>query len=205
MRMTVFGASGKVGRLVVQEALRRGHQVVAFVHSAQLEPAEGLTIVKGDIHDASAVAAAIQGSQAVLSSLGSWGTASQDILAAAMSNVIPAMEQGPAKRLVSLTGNIARRPDERLGLVGDSLHAAMSLAAGKVLADGEKHLALLQASQLDWTAVRSPVMTGQLSTTYHLSQRFSLTALVSRRAVANCLLDLAESKQWSRQAPFISN
>lgn len=42
MRITVFGATGSVGRHVVSEALRRGHEVIAVTrkrgHFANLHP-----------------------------------------------------------------------------------------------------------------------------------------------------------------------
>lgn len=62
VRITVFGASGKVGGLVVQDALGRGHAVQAFVHSRDpFEGQEEVTVITGEVADTAAVYAAMAG------------------------------------------------------------------------------------------------------------------------------------------------
>jgi len=71
MRITVFGASGRTGRSLVEQALEQGHEVVAFVRDA---PAfdltdERLDVDEGDAREAELVGDAIRGSDAVISVL----------------------------------------------------------------------------------------------------------------------------------------
>jgi putative NADH-flavin reductase len=109
VRITVFGASGKVGRLVVWEILRRGHQVHAFVHSRNpFEGQEEVTVVNGEVADTVAVHAALADSDAVVSTLGGWGKTSSDVLATGMTTIIPAMQALHLTRIVTLTGAGAR-------------------------------------------------------------------------------------------------
>lgn len=71
MKITLIGATGTVGQRILREALQRGHQVTALVRDAsKLKLQPGLKLVQGDIFDAATVAAAAQGSEAVLSSYG---------------------------------------------------------------------------------------------------------------------------------------
>lgn len=71
MSVVVFGATGPLGRCVVNTALAAGHQVTAFVRTpARLEPHPRLREFTGDVLDASAVAAAVAGHDAVISALG---------------------------------------------------------------------------------------------------------------------------------------
>jgi putative NADH-flavin reductase len=205
MTITVFGASGKVGSLVIEEALRRGHAVVAFAHSqSNLPQKPGLSIKQGDVHDAKAVAEAIKGSAAVISALGSWGTPSKDILSAGMQNIIPAMESSAIERLISLSGSDARAAGDDLSLIHRLSRTAFKVIAGKVLSDGEKHIQLLEASALDWTVLRSPRMSKH-GGGYQLTNKRPLPwASVGRQSVANCLVDLAEANQYARQAPYIA-
>src|SRR5690242_9717687 len=101
MIVPVFGASGRVGRLVVAEALARGHTVRAFIHRTnnfELHPQ--LSVAQGDIHDPQAVKQAIQGSDAVISTLASWGSSTKDIVSAAMRTIIPAMEAAGIERII---------------------------------------------------------------------------------------------------------
>ena len=68
----MFGANGPTGRLFTQLALDEGHDVVAFTRHPDGFPIEHgrLEMAGGDVHDAAAVAAAINGADAVVSALG---------------------------------------------------------------------------------------------------------------------------------------
>ena len=68
MQVALIGATGFVGAAVLQELLQRGHQVVALVRDpAKLPERAGLHVVPVDVMDSQAVAAAVRGSEAVLS------------------------------------------------------------------------------------------------------------------------------------------
>lgn len=209
MQITIFGGGGRVGSLVVAAALQQGHEVVAFVHSEpRFAKSPHLKVVKGDIHDEAAVASALTGSQAVISTLGSWGTPTKDILTIAMQHIIPAMQAGGVQRIVSLTGSDARAVGDSLSLMHRLSHASIKLAPGlrKILADGEQHIKLLEASGLDWTVVRSPVMNGRGNPArYELTDKRSLPwATINRESVALSLLQLIGDTKHARQAPYIS-
>lgn len=203
MQITVFGASGKVGSLVVEEALRRGHTVVAFVHSHSLfSPSGKLIIRKGDVHVAADVAAAVQGSDAVISCLGSWGTPGRDVLSQFVGGVLPALGQQGIRRLVTLTGiGVQMHPGT---LYRTALRLMRWLPAGKVFADADRHVQLLMGSDVEWTAVCSPVMNNWGSAGYRLSRRTgNPLATIKRQAVAAALLDQIESTDYVRQTTVI--
>lgn len=207
MQVTVFGASGKVGRLVVEELLSRQHSVVVFVHNhAPFTASNRLKIFKGDIYDAQQVTDALAGSNAVISALGSWGTPTKDVQASAMTNIIPAMQAQGIRRIISLTGHDARAEGDVIDLPHKFSHTMLGLIAGKVLRDGEKHIHLLQQSDLDWTVLRSPVMTPQISKDYKLSTSRPLPlAFVPRLAVVEAMADqLLEDCKRNKQSPFIT-
>ena len=63
MQVTVYGASGRVGRLVVAALLASDYTVVAFVHSRNPFTAQpNLQIFTGSVDDTAAVTAAAAGS-----------------------------------------------------------------------------------------------------------------------------------------------
>lgn len=206
MQITVFGASGKVGSLVVEEALRRGYTVVAFVHSHDLfSPSGKLIVIKGDIYDSADVAGALKGSDAVISCLGSWGTSKRNVLTAGMQAIVPVMVEQKIKRIVTLTGSGAVDPN----MLPSSSHKALMrllapFPAGKVFGDGEKHMRLLAESDLDWTTIRSPIMNNFGKSTYQLgSKPQGPLATINRKAVATCMLDQLEIKENIHSAPII--
>ncbi len=72
MKIALIGASGYVGAKLRDEALQRGHQVVAIVRDPGKLPASaGLTARSADVYDSSQVAAAVAGSDVVLSAFSS--------------------------------------------------------------------------------------------------------------------------------------
>lgn len=205
MQITVFGASGNVGQLVVAEVLSRGHTVSAFVHSHNpFNAAEDLDITTGDIGDKQAVRSALKGSDGVVCALGSWGTPTKDILTRGMRSIIPVMEELSIQRIVTVTGSGALWSQDTPNIIRRAEHAVMGLTASRVLSDSEAHIRLLESSQLAWTSVRSPIMTNGSNTAYRLDTKLpSALVTIPRKAVANCLVDMIEGDGFSRQAPVI--
>src|SRR4051812_6587761 len=72
MNLTVFGATGGVGREVVTQALDRGDHVTAYVRDpAKLDLAHpSLTVAVGQLTDRDLVHRAVSGADAVISALG---------------------------------------------------------------------------------------------------------------------------------------
>ncbi|MDQ3064917.1 MAG: NAD(P)H-binding protein [bacterium] len=206
MKIVVYGANGKVGRLVVQELLNAGHSVVAFVHGqSQFDENVQLKITRGDIYNAAGVYEAMNGCDAVISTLGSWGTANKDILTVGMTNIIPAMKSQNIRRIISLTGHDARWSKDKINLTNRLTHPFLKLAIPKILKDGELHLQLLDQSGLDWTVLRSPVMNERgdyklykLNTNRPLPWR-----TINRQSVAKAMLEIAETDSFITHAPFI--
>ena len=71
MHITVSGATGPAGRLVVRRAFDQGHQVTAYARSpAKLDELPALTVIAGGLDDAAAIRAAVSDADAVISLLG---------------------------------------------------------------------------------------------------------------------------------------
>ncbi|MFF9481177.1 NAD(P)-dependent oxidoreductase [Streptomyces sp. NPDC014733] len=70
--LAIFGANGTIGSRIVQEALRRGHQVTAVVRDpAKLTLTDpNLTVTTGDVLDPASVAQVAAGQDAVISAVG---------------------------------------------------------------------------------------------------------------------------------------
>src|SRR5262245_9858 len=106
MRVVVFGASGATGRELVAQALTREHEVTAFVrHASRLgSRAADVRLAKGDVMDASAVARAVEGQNAVLCALGAATPLRRDrTLVQGVSHIVDAMDRGRVRRLVYLS------------------------------------------------------------------------------------------------------
>jgi putative NADH-flavin reductase len=71
MKIVLFGATGNIGNVILEEALNRGHAVTAVVRDpAKLTTKHaGLTVVQGDVAQPSSYAAALPGAEAAIASL----------------------------------------------------------------------------------------------------------------------------------------
>ncbi len=94
MKIVVFGASGKTGRLVVAQAAQRGDDVVAFVRDAskQWYP-DAVNVHQGDPSDAKAVEVALAGADAVVSALGPIAEETTTEISDATRTIVDAMER----------------------------------------------------------------------------------------------------------------
>lgn len=109
----VYGATGKVGRQVVNEALNRGHIVTAVSRDpARITAADdNLTAVKGDILDPESVASLVAGQDVVIISvrgvLGRSKDPNDAVPRIAVENVVNALRDmgQPAPRLIHVGGS----------------------------------------------------------------------------------------------------
>src|ERR1700761_4559835 len=103
MKIIVFGANGRTGKLIVSQALAKGHAVTAFVRNAAGLPQDPhLRILEGDIFDFKGVVDAVRGHRAVLSALGANSRKKSEVLANGIPHILEGMRQEYVNRLVVL-------------------------------------------------------------------------------------------------------
>ena len=197
MRITVFGATGRTGRHLLAEGLRRGHQLTAFTRrpDALADPAGLAGVVVGDARDPEAVRKAVDGADAVISTISAERRTGPYPAAEATAVIAGAMADLGVRRLVvtSPYGMVADRPRLLAPLVRRWLGAAFADAAAM-----ERHIA---TSDLDWTVVRLPLLTNRPARGRFRTSRELLTAgpyQLTRADAAAVLLDVAEAGTLAR-------
>ena len=106
MRIAVFGATGKIGRLATEQLLGAGHEVTALVRTPDKLTLDhpGLTVRTGQLSDAAAVRDVVAGSDAVISALGpslkrgASGTPVTD----GTRSIVTAMQEAGVRRFIGL-------------------------------------------------------------------------------------------------------
>jgi putative NADH-flavin reductase len=205
MKIVVFGASGATGRLLVRQGLDRDHQVTAFVRDpAKLDVAHArLTVVQGDVGDAPAVARAVEGQEAVLSTLGVGRPLRHDpTVIRGVGHVVRAMESAGVRRLVYLSTVGVRESRADAGLM------IRLFAAGPIRQEVRDHEAkedLVRASPLEWTIVRAPLLTngsgkGVYRSGEDVAARSPLPSL-ARADVADFMLRQLDDASFVRRTP----
>lgn len=153
MHITVFGATGQVGKRIVQQALNRGYSVTAFGRNVESlidtdNRNEKLIARKGYIFDAKDVANALKDADAVISVLGGAFDGSDKSRSLGIKNIIAQMEAKGIHRIVALGG---------LGILNateDSLLIDSENYPDEFKPVGMEHLKayeFLLASTLDWS------------------------------------------------------
>src|ERR1700760_3674780 len=108
MRVTVFGATGRIGTEVVRRALAAGQEVVAVVRDpARLAvPAgSGLGVVTADVMDPAQIGPAVKGSDAVVSALGPRKGGPPAVLTDGVRSILTAMADTGVRRLVAVSAS----------------------------------------------------------------------------------------------------
>ncbi|NEQ47423.1 MAG: SDR family oxidoreductase [Leptolyngbya sp. SIOISBB] len=208
MKLVIFGATGTVGRQVVQQALEQGHTVTAFARNLTKLDIQHpqLSVAQGDVMDASAVEQAIRGQDAVVCVLGAGKKLKSTIRSEGTQQIIQAMEKVGLRRLICLS---------TLG-TGDSWsnldfywkYIMFGFILRQVFADHERQEALVRNSNLDWTIVRPGALTdgpltGQYRYSFPSTDR-TITLQISRADVADFILKQLSDQSSLYQAPCLS-
>ncbi|MEU9702837.1 NAD(P)H-binding protein [Streptomyces sp. NPDC047981] len=161
MKLTVFGATGGIGREIVRQALDAGHDVTAVVRDPARLPVTGerLEVFRADLTDPGALRGAVAGKDAVLSGLGARGRADAGIAAKLTRSVLAAMDaEGVRRLLVVSAAPLGPAPDGQ-SFVDKAALAIVNAVLKDVYADLRVMEAEVAASATRWTSVRPPKLT----------------------------------------------
>jgi len=158
MRLTIFGATGMVGKHIVRHALASGHYVKAFGRNVESLidydlRNENFEAVKGYVFDENDVFDAVKGSNAVLSALGGSFDGTDKTRSLGIKNIVSQMEKAGVKRIVALGGLGILNADDNSLIMDKPTYPKEFLPVGK------EHLQAylyLKNSNLNWTIVGSP-------------------------------------------------
>jgi len=201
MNLAVLGATGRTGRLVVEQALAAGHTVTALVRSPEKLTTgnPNLRVVTGEATEASAVASALEGADAVISTLGGKGP----VIADSTTAIVAAARKTGVSRVIVLSTFAAER--DRLG-AATRLLTGIGMSA--MLRDKSAGEEMLRRSDLEWTIVYASMLTdgpasGSVVVLPEGSKR-GLSQKISRADVAAWLVEAATGGQHSRRSVGIT-
>ena len=203
MQLLIFGATGGTGRELVREALDRGHSVTAFARNpSTLREREGLSLIAGDVLDASAVERAVAGHDAVLCAVGRPASKPGRVRSQGTRNIVQAMQRAGVRRLVcqSTLGT----GDTRATLPPLYRYALVPLLLRRTFTEHERQEAFVRASRLDWTIVRAGALTDGERTGTYGHGRPGAEFRISRADVADFALGLVADGTYLRESPGLS-
>ena len=217
MRIAVFGATGRTGKPFVEQALERGHEVVAFVRdatglSSTIRDDDRVRIVEGDAYTGEGIERAIAGNgdpvDAVVSVLAQTSEGPDDLLTEAGRHILAAMDQHGVSRFVTLVGAGVREEGESVTLGGKVMGVLLKLLARSVLEDARDQVELVRVSDTRWTVVRGPRLTEDAHTgefRHGTDLSLGMRDTAARSNVAEFILDCLEDDLYVHEMPKIAD
>jgi putative NADH-flavin reductase len=208
MRILVLGGTGSVGRLVIEEALKRRHRIAALVRSPEKVGglADRVTVVRGDALDGHAVENAVAGQEAVIQALGAGNVRHTTLFSESTRVLLAAMHQHSVRRLISVTGVGAGDTKGHGGFLYDRV--LYPLFTKGIYADKDRQEDLIRNSDTEWTIVRpasfrNDTPPGPLQAVTHVDD--VTLRRISRLEVAQFLVDELEQNRYVSQSVFIGH
>ena len=102
MKLTIFAATGGIGRQLLEQAVAAGHDVTAVARNPRNLPATQARVVTADLAatDAAALQGAVAGADAVLSALGARTKADTGVAARGTKAITEAMQASGVRRVI---------------------------------------------------------------------------------------------------------
>lgn len=193
MKLAVLGATGPTGRQVIDQALARGDQVVAYVRRPTALPEQPeLQIIGGELSDMPRLVSALTGVDAVLVCLGTQETKNVDLMQRMLPLITAAMQAAKTARIVLLSAYGVGETAQSASLVARLAYKTMMAS---VFEDKARSEALLPGSGLKWTSVHPVILTDGPAVddaeVRPMTRVIKVTGLpkVSRANVARAMLD----------------
>lgn len=207
MKVIIFGATGTIGKHLVNQSLENGFQVTAFSRNPKklniTNP--NLSLYPGDVFSLNTVADAVKGHDSVFIALGS-NKLTGKVRSVGTQNIIQSMKLHRIKRLIC---------QSTLG-VGDSRdnlnfywkYLMFGFILHSVYKDHHRQEALVKNSGLDWTIIRPAAFTDEASSSRvkigFSSDEKNLALKIPRIDVAKYMLRLLKDNQYLHQTPGLS-
>ncbi|HEY1636256.1 MAG TPA: NAD(P)H-binding protein [Acidimicrobiales bacterium] len=226
MKLTIFAATGNVGRQVLEQAVAAGHDVTAVARDPKkLSAVRGtgdVRVITADLAapDPAALESAVKGADAVLSGLGPRSSSDAGIAAQGTRSIVAAMQATGVVRIVIISaapvGTVPSpgRPRPPKHDPGDGFfmrhlfsHVA-GAAFGRVYADLAAMEDVLRGSDLEWTVIRPPKLTDKPLTSQYrtaLGQNIRGGWSVPRADVAHLMLRVLDQPETIDQVIGIAS
>ncbi len=210
MKIIVFGASGGTGRELVRQGTTMGHEVTAFVRNPQsIGGIPAIRAAVGDARDGDAVAAAVQGQDAVLSALGARSLRDSTLLPEAMTGILAGMQRHGVKRLIVL-GAAGAWPgaSSKVSIAGQAIVGMLGLTLLRHAFAAQRAMQkLIRTSDAEWTIVQPPLLLDEPGRGVYRVDGDGLPPRgmrIARGDVAAFMLAQLSSAEWVRKAPFVA-
>jgi putative NADH-flavin reductase len=211
MKITIFGSTGFVGKVLIRKAIASGYQVKTLARNPKKleEIKDKIEIIEGSVFESSSVEAAIEGVEVVLSTIGPPQRKSCDPYQYenAMKDIVRIMDRKGIKRYIHIGGAAHQGgEDEVWNFNRKFLRLFLNLFGKQILVAKHLEWEVLKSSDLDWTLIRPPRIANEPpSGSISVDEKSLRNLMVSVDDLTDFILLQITSKEWIRKAPLISS
>lgn len=211
MKIAVFGATGGIGKFVVEHALKEGYEVVAYVRTPnKLNISDdNLKVMQGELNEYEKIKLAIEGCDCVINTVGvpmKFSYKEMDGLTGC-DNIIKAMKELNVKRLIAWATPTVKSAEDSKSVVtvlpGIMAGIVFPKAKKEILAIGQS----ITKSNLDWTIVRflAPKDTAFTSNVKVTFGEEKINFNISREDIAYFMVKQVTDKTYVGRMPIIGS
>ena len=210
MKLTIFGATGSVGKLLVPNLLAKGHEVKILTRNPKNLPNgfENVEAITGDVADPSAVAKAIEGADAVYCLLGAPLRDTSRIRERGTKVIVDEMKKQNIHRIICLS---AFGTGETWKLMPWSYRTLLGpLLLNRMFDDHNAQEKILKNSPLNWTFVRPVNLNDDPANVLRVGEadipsQEKIGLKVSRQNVAQFMAEIASKAEAPRKAYWLAS
>lgn len=216
MKVLLLGATGRTGKLILQQLIQRGHTVHVLVRDRSKVQiiTQSLTIFEGSTLDADVLSTAMAGCEAIISALNisrnndfPWSALRTpvDFLSATMKNITLLAAKHQLKRIIIISAWGVN--ETRKDIPGWFRWTIDNSNISPAYKNHELQEQMLAATDLYWTAIRPVGLTnfGLKPVKISLNNFPKPSLFISRKSVAAFAADVLEQAEFIRLTPTIFN
>jgi uncharacterized protein YbjT (DUF2867 family) len=215
MKILLLGATGRTGKFIIEEALKRGHKISAIAREPEKLKEYPIEITQGTPYDYETVERAITGCEAVINTLNisrksdnPWAqlAAPEDLISKSAANAITAMGEVGLKRFVALSTIGAGRSWKKTPALLKLIVSCSNLKYA--FRDHSRQEEILEKSSVGYTICRAPMLSKELNTKGAIAVKESENPpkmILSRNSAAEFFIKIIEDVEHIKEIVNLSN
>lgn len=210
-QITIFGATGMVGKRLVERATKRGYKVKILVRSIEnlgwLD--SGVEIIEGNYFDHSKLKEVMEGSVAILSTIGPpIKVKSKDVdetkYHKSLKFITETMPAEGVEKLISIAGAGIKYPGEKLSFSRKIIRLMLKMMAKQLINVKDGELEILYNSTINFVNIRPP-MVKDIEGDLKVDANNVVGMKVSLNQLCDFMLDNIDGNSWNRRFPIVGS
>jgi putative NADH-flavin reductase len=208
MKIAILGASGKTGTALIEQALASGHEVIGIARTPEKIASNDARVTKrkGDAYDEQSVIAALEGADAVITTVGKTDLKDKriNLSTAAHRAVVAGMRKHGIRPLLVISSIGAAQGVKRKGIVRN----VYLFLRRKYYGDMYQMEKEIMSSGLDVTALRAPILVDEpVNGKYRVieNEDYLERLQISRTDLAKFLIGELENRRWNNRVIAIAD